>query len=61
LKRITLRRKESQDIRLWIGTISGDRGWMKDPFTAEAMAAAHFLGLPAWRISAWIFWMAQMR
>jgi hypothetical protein len=34
---------------------------MKDLFTAEALAAAHFLGGPAWRISTWMFWMAQMR
>jgi len=34
---------------------------MKDLFGAEALAAAHFLGGPACRISTWMFWTVQMR
>ena len=40
----------NQDIRPWIGTISGDRSRGKDLFGSEALAAAHFLGWPTSQI-----------
>jgi len=44
-----------------MGLMSGDRAWINEPFLAEALAAAHFLGWPACWISTWMFWMAQIR